>query len=297
MLTLADLTLPGGYGFRVLPVESAVERRFFNTLLVWEPPRRRDRHRYVVSVDVSDGIGQNRSVIDVTRVGTVHESEAQVAQFISGDIIPLDLAPICDAIGRFYADRDGREALMAVECNNIGITVQNELQEHLGYRHFFIWQYPDARNPAKRFSARIGWWTTPRTRPWLLTRYHNALTSIDPLTGLPEYLIFSPFTLDELRDFQIPADGRGLQDAEASPGSHDDCIMAGAIGLHVSSTLHFGTIEPLSETRRRLHEEEKAQQDDLTRLRSRRDWRNTDATSDEMACGFIGDPDAAFPTS
>jgi hypothetical protein len=285
-------SLPMGYGFRKVGGRELQERESWeDLLLVWEAPRK--GHRYVVSVDVSDGMGRDRSVVEVTRVGTVEEPDEQVAQFVTTSIIPLNLAPICDTIGRFYASGD-RAALMAVECNNSGLAVQNELQAHLGYRNFFVWQYADAANPARRFSTRIGWYTTPRTRPIILTRYHNALTTLDPISNLPEYQIHSPFTVDELRDFQIPEDGAGIGDATAGPGAHDDCIMAGAIGLHVSATLYFGTKEPLSGTRRRLTEEREARMRDALRRNERRDYRNTDVDLDEIGGIYTGVPGANY---
>ncbi len=284
----SPFVLPPGYGFRAVGARELKESGdLLDVLIVWEKPRPHDHHRYVVSVDVSDGLGQDRSVIDVTRVGTLREPDEQVAQFVTDTIPPLDLAPIVDAVGRLYADADGYEALCAVECNNQGIAVQNELQAHLGYGHFYVWQYADARDPSRRFSTRIGWFTTPRTRPILLTRYHAALTTLDPISGAADYLLNSSVSLSELRDFQTEG---ALWQAEASAGAHDDTVMAGSIGVYVCSTLHHGEREPIADARRRHAEEDAAKASLEGRTAQRRDARNTAVTAEDIADGILDDP-------
>src|SRR5262245_9416160 len=229
---MADLvSLPVGYGLRVLKADerAALHDWLEDYLLVWELPRR--SHRYVMGVDVSDGINQDRSCIDVLRVATISEPDEQVAQFVSRQIDPVDLAYYIDAIGHFYHDDDDYEAMVAIEVNNHGLATQAELQRHCGYQHFFVWQYEDKRNPAQRFSSNIGWYTSVKTRGIILARYRRAIMSVDSLTGESDYVINSPFTMEELKDFQTEG---SLVQAEASPGATDDCIMAGAITVHVA---------------------------------------------------------------
>lgn len=278
---MSDLPLiaPAGYGFRPLPCRTFPED-LYDRLLIWEAPR--GDQLYVVSADVGDGIGQDRSVVDVTRVGTVKEPDEQVAQFVSAWTDPMELARICDAIGRLFKGSDGQEALMAVECNNHGLVTQNELQQHLGYDNFFIWQYMDAADPARAFSTRIGWWTTQRTRPLILARYLKVLKTIDEVTGLPDYRINSPLTLEELRSFQTVG---GIRDAEADPtdpDAHDDCIMSGAIGVHVSATLQYEGNEPIADARRRLSDQRQRQEEVDGRRAEGRDYQNQDFTAEEV---------------
>jgi hypothetical protein len=256
--------------------------------------RPREDQLYVLSADIGDGIGRDRSCIDITRVGTLRETEEQVAQFLSAEIDPIEFAHYIDVVGRLYKGSDGQGALAAVECNNHGLATQSELQRHLGYDNLFIWQYEDAADPKRRFSTRVGWYTTVRTRPIILTRYIKKVKTIDPNTGRPDYLINSPFTLEELRDFQIPPGG-ALWQAEADPSSedaHDDCIMTGAIGVHVCQTLQFETQETTADTRKRKEEERARARDLEERYKRKRDWINTDATVDEMRAGDFDDDEA-----
>lgn len=273
--------IPAGYGFKVLGPGEMYERAVTGTLLevcqIWEPPLR--GHKYVMSADVSDGIGKDRSVVDVVRMGTLDRIEEQVAQFISDRVKPRELAFVCDALGRYYCDDDGYEAMAAVETNNHGLSTQDTLQLHLGYNHFYRWEMLDAIDPSARFTSKIGWYTTPRTRPILLDHFHEAVTSFDPSTGLPDLRINSPWTLSELGDFQTEG---ALWEAEAARGAHDDCIMSLAIGHIVCWRLMGGEREPLDERRRRLHQMRERQARVSGERAEQKDYRNMAYTEPEI---------------
>lgn len=244
---------------------------------VFEPPRTRGPRRYVLGVDVSDGIGRDFSVIDVQRVGTIEEPAEEVAQFITNRVTPTQLAYAVKAIGLWYKDDTGYEAQAVIECNNHGLSTQDTLQLHLGYSHFYRWEYYDAADPSKRFSTKIGWVTTPRTRPLLLAKFHDAITAVDPLTKLPDLLLNSPVTIDQLKDFRTEG---SLAEAEASRGKHDDAILATAIAYYASWRLAGGERLPLDERRRMKHAAEVNQ---IETGGQTVDWRNSDATSQEQA--------------
>lgn len=278
-----NVDIPPGYGLKLLREENWGSKdleELRNKLLIWEPPRR--GHIYTLSADVSDGIGADNSVIDITRMPTVSEPMEQVAQFVTNDINSLELASIIDPIGRFYKDDDGQEAMAAVETNNSGISTQNELQAHLGYTHFYIWEYFDVSDPRRRKSRRLGWYTSTRSRPIMLDHYFKAITSKDPLTGRPDYIINSPFTIAEMRNFITQST---LRYAEAAPGGTDDAIMCGAIGVIVSHFRNYGETESIAEQRRRQSEETLRKQLLSEKQGQRRDYQNTDWLSDEMSDG------------
>lgn len=247
-----------------------------DTLNVWESPRH--DQLYILGVDVSDGIGLDRSVVDAFRVGTLTEPDEQVAQFVSSRIDPIDLAHVVDTVGRFY-HTEGTEALAAIECNNHGLATQAELQRHCGYSNFFVWQYEDARDPKGRYSRRLGWYTSVRTRPLILSRFVKGVSTFDPHTSLADARINSPITLEEMRSFQTEGQ---LWEAEAGLGAHDDCIMSAAIAVHVAQTLHFEDREPLSDQRRRLSEEATRRKELAEHHADARDYQNTDSTLDGL---------------
>lgn len=257
-LLAQPLRIPPGFGMRVLSADQRIQRMLAITdepaptdvLLVWEAPRTKS-HRYVVTVDVSSGTGLDDSVVEVTRVGTVREPDEQVAQFVTNTVDTQEIAYYADAIGRLYSGNDGQFALLAVECNGLGISTQEELIKHVGYPNLFIWQYLDAM-PGKEMTHRYGWWTSPRSRPIMLANYMHALKTVDPHTGLPDYRINSPHTIAQLGDLVSPGP---LWMAEAADGAKDDCVMAGAIGVQVARTLAATGRETVHDTRRRLSEE------------------------------------------
>ena len=247
------LILPRGYGMRQMSLkELQAAPNLLDLLHIYEPPRKRGPRRYVLGVDVADGLGQNRSVIEVARVGTIEEPQEQVAEYVSAYIQPMQLAYVCLAVGQYYTDEDGLEAMVAIECNNHGLSAQDTLQLHLGYSHFYRWEYYDMADPSDRYSTRIGWMTTPRTRPILLDKFRQAISTLDPVTGLPDFITHSPLLHDELKDFQTQTI---LAEAEAAQGATDDCVMAAAIANYVCWRLQAGETEPLEERRRRRSEQ------------------------------------------
>jgi len=293
---VAHLTVPvpAGYGFqRVSHADLRARQetalpphpRFADWLVIWEPPRPRGPRRYVMSVDVADGLGLDYSVIDLIRLPTIEEPAEQVAQWLSNTVAAKDLAFVCDALGRYYVDSEGIEALAAIEINNHGQATQDLLQLHLGYTNFYVWEYVDAASPERRFSTRIGWLTSPRTRPLLLSAFHSAVTTLDPLTGTPDFILNSPVTRAELR--HLVTEGT-LGEAEAARGQHDDGVMAAAIGYYVAYRLAGGETEPIAEKRRRR---EALQALSLDQGRPRPDWRNLAVTSEEADRGSEDDDD------
>jgi hypothetical protein len=286
LLTSDPLVIPPGYGFNLIPRQewfASLEPQhpdylysLLDKLLVWEPPKK--KQTYAIAVDVASGSGQDRSVIEVIRCGTMTEPDEQVAQFVTDQVDTIELAYFIDPIGRFYHDDDEMPAEVAIECNGMGLTTQSELQNHCGYDNLYIWQHEDARDPRARYTRAFGWWTNRKTRPMALARYFRGLTEVDERTGLTDYRIHSPLTIEELRDFVSPGP---LWMGEAASGSHDDCIMSGAISLFVATTKRLQETEPLSEARRRHSEEELRRQAMLTSSGKRRDFQNSDYSADD----------------
>lgn len=284
---MADaFTLPAGWGFRrLLLPEMQARHDLLGVLQIFEHPRKRGPRRYVLGVDVADGIGADRSVIAVHRMGTIEEPEEQVALYAADRITPQALAFVVYAIAKLYTDEDRYEALMAIECNNHGLSVQDTIQLHLHGSHFYTWEYLDAADPKSRLSTKIGWVTTPRTRPMLLDKLYHALTTRDPVTGATELLVHARLLLEELADFQTEG---ALWEAEAARGAHDDCVMATAIAHYVAWRLQGGESEPLDERRRRHHQEAAARAALAATsglAQEKRDWRNTAATAEEWQAG------------
>lgn len=280
------IELPAGYGFSQVPRErwyagdhATLLETLMDRLLIWEKPRR--EARYVIPVDVASGAGKDRSVIEVIRVGSIKEPDEEVAQFVTSQVDAVELAYYIDPIARYYKDAEGQGALVAIEFNGMGGTTQSELLHHIGYTNLYIWQHEDARDPRSRYSRAFGWYTNARTRPMMLARLYRALTNVDERTGIPDFRINSPHTIEELKDFQA-APGEPLWTASAWGDAHDDCVMAAAIGVQVVQTLHFEGGEPIAEQRHRLAEEAARRGAIAERLGQKVDYISSDCTADEM---------------
>jgi hypothetical protein len=281
--------VPPGYGFRRLPkTELQALPALLNVLAIYEYPRTRGQRRYVMSVDVGDGLNtpeSDFSDINIIRQPTIEENAEQVAHYRTKKLSPSQLASVCDAIGRLYPDEDGIEALAAIETNNHGLSTQDTLQLHLGYAHFYVWEVADAASQEKRFTQRIGWYTTPRTRPMLLDKFVESITTIDPISGVTDLRLNAPATRRELRHF-ISVSGK-LEDAEAAPGQHDDGIMSAGIGYYVAWRLAGGEAEPIAERRKRRSAlRAMALESGASSLR---DWRNSAVSAASMKIGVDDD--------
>lgn len=287
--------IPPGYGFLPLTMgDLAPGGRHHGQLLglfeMYEPPLR--GHAYIIGADIADGLGQDRTSIDVLRLGTIDRPAEQVGHYLSDQIKPREAAFIIDALGHLYVDDEGYEALAGVETNNHGMSTQDTLKLHLGYRHFYQWENAAASNSANRFSPRDGWYTTQRTRPMLLDHLYEALTTYDPITGDPDLVLNSSRTIAELQDFQT--DG-ALVDAAAAAGAHDDCLMSVAIAHYIGHRKAGGEREPLAERRRRLRQIE-LRQEALARLTGAgNSFQNMPYTSDEMEAAQGGREDRLDP--
>jgi hypothetical protein len=287
--------VPPGYGFRRLAATdlAALPSLRASVLAIWEYPRPRGRRRYVLGVDVADGLGQEYSVVSVVREPTIDEPAEEVAQYVSNLVDTKQLAFIVDAIGRFYADEDGIEAMAAIETNSHGLATQDTLQLHLGYSHFYVWEYADARDPDHRYSTKIGWYTSPRSRPILLTSFRDAVITVDPISSQPDFILNSPTTRSELRHFITPD---LLANAEHARGQFDDAIFASAIGYYVAWRLAGGEAEPIAEKRRRraaIRQGEEARIAAGGHAVAAPDWRNTPTTAAEADARLEADDEFA----
>ena len=98
---LTDL-VPKGVRFRGLARPQHDDYFYWNgRLLIYEFPQR--DARYTIGVDSAGGVGADRSVVEVLKVGTDHYPTEQVAEFASDRHGPVELAEIAAAIGRMYS--------------------------------------------------------------------------------------------------------------------------------------------------------------------------------------------------
>jgi hypothetical protein len=207
--------IPKGIQWKGVPRPEKDDYDFWNgRLLIWEFPIK--DARYVIGADPGQGVGEDRSVAQVLKVGTAEYADEQVAEYACDFLGPEPFAEVVAAIGRMYAGVED-EALVIAELNSAGggLTLQNDLRFKWGYNNLYV------RKQMVAFDADyrpiFGWHTTPANKRELIARGREAF-----IEG--NLIINSTFTLEELAD-SIPSD-TFLGNAKAASGKHDDRWMS-----------------------------------------------------------------------
>lgn len=225
-----------GWGMSVVePNESELE--WWNgRLLIFEPPEVREE--YVLGVDPGLGVGQDRSVCQVIKIGTLDHPAVQVAEFASDFLDPTDFASVLNVVGRFYAKGED-EALAVIEANaDCGDTMITDLQMRFDYSNIYIRKAYDRVTNLQ--TNKYGWWTDKHSRPKIIARGSHAFYNGD-------LVVNSLYTIDEMSDFKKDYN-TGKEKAKS--GAHDDRIMALLIGYWGGNDENWLNGEDIDEARR-----------------------------------------------
>jgi hypothetical protein len=193
---------------RLVEVPEPVERRRNGELEVWLPPV--PRKQYLVAVDPAGGGSEgDYSAAQVLEV----ETALQCAEF-AGHTGGLELARLIAKLACEYND-----ALLVVERNNHGSGVLAHLETGcVGARIY-------------KQGGQAGWLTTTVSRPAVLGRLDAALVEAPGC-------FMSKRLLGECRSFVRLPNGK----TGARAGTHDDRVMAMAIGLGARAELLGQTV-------------------------------------------------------
>jgi hypothetical protein len=188
---------------RLATAMGPVESRHNGELEIWLPPVH--GHEYVVAVDPAGGGSEgDYSAAEVLDL----DSGLQCAEF-TGHVGGLELARLVTAVAAEY-----NNAWLVVERNNHGSGVLALAETVCQYSRIY------------RQSGQAGWLTTSLSRPAVISRLDAALVE------QPERFM-SRKLLAECRSFvRLTNGGTG-----ARSGTHDDRVMAMAIGLAARAEL------------------------------------------------------------
>lgn len=191
---------------RLRDLSEPMETRNNGELKIWFPPLR--GKRYLVAVDPAGGGSEgDYSVAQVIDM----ETGLQCAEFAAHQG-GMELADKIRTLATEY-----NQACLAVERNNHGSGILALLETVCGYRNLY------------KQGGQPGWLTSSITRPAMLSRLNAALVDV------PE-IFMSRELLGECRGFVRLPDGS----TGARAGTHDDRVMAMAIGLAVRAEMLTG---------------------------------------------------------
>ena len=167
---------------------------------------------YIVSADVSLGVGQDYST------ATVMTTDRQViAMYRNNRVDPSLFGDVLFYLGRYF-----NNALLAVESNSMGIATLNRLKQ---MEYVNLYYQTKAANMDNTEGDRPGFRTTSASKPMIIGYLKRAIEDED--IGLP-----SKHMISELKSYVSNENGS----TGALPGCHDDTVIAVAIGLEVLRT-------------------------------------------------------------
>jgi len=263
--------VPQGIGWKRLPYPERDDHLYWNgRVIIFEPPQR--DARYVIGVDPAQGLGADRSVVQVLKVGTVKYPDMQVAEFASDFHGPVALAEIAAALGRIYAGTED-EALAVVELNSAGggNICQSDMRFKWRYSNLYLRKSETAVDAG--YQHQFGWQSTPYKRRTLVYRGVAAFNS-------GELIVNSPHTIEEMMDFR-PESADAI--AQAAAGKKDDRVMAlfmAYLGAHEDEWLSG---ENVARARRTLTAAASVREtEEAENPGPKRDWQNTPVKADVM---------------
>jgi len=166
-------------------------------------------HSYLITVDVSEGVGSDHSVINVSDI--TEQPYRQVCVFRNNETAVLVLPEIVERLATQY-----NEAFILVETNSIGAQVSNILYHDYEYENMIVTATKNQENVVSggfSTTSEIGLRMTKKSK-------RIGCTNIKALIENDVYLVQDFETLGELQTFV----SRG-QSYEAEDGKYDDIVM------------------------------------------------------------------------
>lgn len=164
------------------------------------------RKTYIIGADTSEGVGRDYSV----GVCFCLEDREEVG-IVRGQFSPFRFAEKLVEFSKYFST-GGKIPMIAVERNNHGHAVVQELSEHIGYSNLY-----------RHKDGHAGWLTNAANRSIVMNQLIAAVEN-------EEMKINSPIFLQEMLNL---VDNGGK--IEAAKGKHDDVIIAGAIAVHLAA--------------------------------------------------------------
>jgi len=177
-------------------------------LKIYEQPNKDDK--YVVTVDVSEGIGQDYHCVTVHKISSIPFE--QVAVYRNNELSTLILPSIVKNIAHNYND-----AYVMVELNNMGQQVSDILKWDLEYENIFTTMSKQGKGQFINYrfekTQNYGVKMTTSTK-------RIGCDNLKTLIESDKYIVRDQRTIDELKSFVAKK-----QSYQADTGKNDDTVM------------------------------------------------------------------------
>ena len=169
-------------------------------------------HEYQMGIDPAEGVEHGDfASITIADLTTLEE----VAHF-AGKVPPGPLAEKAKVFARLYQNKR-QKCLIIPEMNSIGSALVMKLQEG-NDGEFRIFQREEYDKITKLKTEKVGWRTTPATKPMLVTRFQELLRLASPR-------LYTKETIEQLKSF-VWTDEAKKKGMGAKQGFHDDRVIS-----------------------------------------------------------------------
>ncbi|NFQ02760.1 terminase [Clostridium sporogenes] len=188
----------------IIGLPSLLQQHIGRSFFIYQIPKA--GKRYYIGADLSEGVGQDYSVIEV-----LDKNGEQVAEFYNNKIKPYKMSEIINCIGHYY-----NYALLTIEKASGGHSVIERLRYDLKYMNMTKYKSYDQFN---KLIWNVGFDTNSKTKSLII----NDLIELFEKNQLK---INSERLLQEMQVF-VSENGK----MGAISGSHDDSVMSMALAI------------------------------------------------------------------
>ena len=203
-------------------------------LFIYEHPR--SGVDYSIGIDTSNGIGHDATVIAVCARGASPSlPDVQVAEFRSAYVNHVEAFAFAMAIAAYYSKYMGESTVhsqpyVSIEqIMAVGDTCQLQMKK-LGYHRFHRMVRYDSTKIKKAKAMKEGWFSHTWSRPILCDGFVVAVQNA-------WYTVNSPWTIEEMRHWEVHYTATGKEKKEHAEDSTDDGIFANAMATFCPNDL------------------------------------------------------------
>lgn len=217
------------FDWMFVPLKPVPEEKFdpLGKFLIFEEPK--EGFDYSMGMDTGTGVGGDRSVICMTKIGIEAEPDFQVAEYASDNVSLDDIYIFGSALAALYGKHlaDHRHPKIIIEQRRkFGDRPYSMMRFGMGFTRWHLWgQGFDRKTREDKHigkNPRVGWFTNEWSRPMLIGSSLGAVEN-------RWYVVRSKWLAEEISGIEqrITESGKTRMDHET--GEHDDRVFAAAM--------------------------------------------------------------------